>query len=75
MIKVIPCKYCKRGRIKIHNTNVLGSQIVADKCIYCEGKGFIREDGNINKLENTKSINNLNNEKGGNLNDGILDKK
>lgn len=42
--KVSPCKYCKRGRIKVHNSGEIGSQIVADKCVYCNGKGFLRTE-------------------------------
>ena len=53
--KVIPCKYCKRGRIKIHNSNAIGKTVVADKCVYCNGKGFIRlDDSNINKPKDIK---------------------
>ena len=43
-IKITPCKYCKRGRIRITNQNKIGSQITADKCVYCGGKGWIRVD-------------------------------
>ena len=39
--KIIPCKYCKRGRIKVQKTNKIGSDIIADPCVYCQGKGYI----------------------------------
>ena len=54
--KVIPCKYCKRGRIKVQNFKQIGSQIIADKCVYCDGKGFIREE-----IKMEKYLNNINN--------------
>jgi hypothetical protein len=69
--RVIPCKYCKRGRIKVHKTNVIGSQISADPCIYCGGKGFIREEVKIEKY-----LNNINNNKiGDKKEDELLDTK
>ena len=42
--KVVPCKYCKRGRMKVQSSGIVGSQIVADKCVYCNGRGYIREE-------------------------------
>jgi len=66
MAKIYPCKFCKRGRVKVHNSNKIGSQIIADKCIHCLGKGYIVEDENIIKHEDI-------NDKGGN--NGILDKR
>lgn len=64
-MKIYPCKHCKRGRVKIQNTQKLGSKILADKCIYCLGKGYVIEDDNINKQEDIKKYNE--NEKGGNI--------
>ena len=53
--KITPCKYCKRGKMKIHHSNKLGHQIVADKCAYCDGKGWIRVEDKEKEKQNADS--------------------
>ena len=53
--RIIPCKFCKRGRMKVHSSNKIGHEVIADKCVYCDGKGYIRIDENGNKIETTKN--------------------
>ena len=65
MIILKPCKYCGRTGWITHKTDKIGSQITKDKCIYCNGRGFIREDSEKGKEE--KNINtNDSKMKGGN---------
>lgn len=59
MIK--PCKHCGRLGFVIQNSNVIGKQIIKEKCIFCNGKGFTHD-----LSEKEKNINDINkNMKGG----------
>jgi len=56
--KIIPCKYCKRGRNKVHHTNKIGAQVQCDPCPYCGGKGWVRVEYDENGNEIKKDITN-----------------
>lgn len=61
--KIMACKYCGRTGWTIQNTKSIGKTITKEKCIYCDGKGFIykKEDKKEKNINNNNLI-----QKGGN---------